>query len=86
LDDRSAPWDIVRWTKLKKITAQLFSEAGKRSFGTPTCIAVSATIALGTTKGIILVFDYSQSLKSIIGQGTKGWDPFGLVVMQIHVG
>ncbi|KAF8543450.1 Golgi CORVET complex core vacuolar protein 8-domain-containing protein [Trichophaea hybrida] len=71
LDDHSAPWDIVRLTKLKKISAQLFSEAGKRSFGTPTCITVSATIAVGTTKGIILVFDYPQSLKSIIGHGTK---------------
>lgn len=71
LEDRSAPWDVVRWTKLKKISSQLFTEAGRRSFGTPTCITVSATIAIGTSKGIVLVFDYTQSLKSIIGPGTK---------------
>ena len=66
------PWDVVRWTKLRRITGQAFSEIGKRNFGRPTCIAVSASIALGTSKGIMLVFDYNQDIKSIIGPGTKG--------------
>ncbi|KAL9124216.1 MAG: hypothetical protein Q9217_006431 [Psora testacea] len=65
------PWEVVRWTKLRKMTGQAFSEVGKRNFGRPTCIAVSASIALGTSKGIIMVFDYNQNLKSIIGPGTK---------------
>ncbi|KAL7620288.1 Vacuolar protein sorting-associated protein 8 [Parahypoxylon ruwenzoriense] len=67
----SPPWEVVRWTKLKKINGQAFSEVGKRSFGSPTCIAVSASIVLGTSKGIILIFDYNQNLKMIIGPGTK---------------
>ncbi|KAK8064872.1 vacuolar protein sorting-associated protein 9a [Apiospora phragmitis] len=67
----SPPWEVVRWTRLKKLNGQAFSEAGKRNFGSPTCIAVSAHIVLGTTKGIILVFDYNQNLKMIIGPGTK---------------
>lgn len=66
-----APWDVIRWTKLRKITAQVFSEAGKRNFGRPTCMAVSALIAIGTSKGLVLGFDYHQTLKIIIGQGTK---------------
>lgn len=66
-----APWDVIRWTKLRKITGQAFSEAGKRNFGRPTCLAVSALIAIGTSKGLILGFDYHQTLKIIIGQGTK---------------
>ena len=66
-----APWDVVRWTKLKKITNQAFSEAGKRNFGRPTCLAVSALIAIGTSRGLVLGFDYHQTLKVIIGQGTK---------------
>lgn len=53
------------------MTGQAFSEVGKRNFGRPTCIAIAASIALGTSKGIILVFDYNQNLKSIIGPGTK---------------
>lgn len=66
-----APWDVVRWTKLRKITGQAFSEAGRRNFGRPTCLAVSALIAIGTSKGLVLGFDYHQTLKIIIGQGTK---------------
>lgn len=65
------PWEVVRWTRLQKITTQAFSEAGKRSFGLPTCLAVSSSIAIGTSKGLILLFDYHQTLKAIIGQGTK---------------
>ena len=53
------------------MTGQAFSEIGKRNFGRPTCVAIAASIALGTSKGIILVFDYNQNLKSIIGPGTK---------------
>lgn len=71
LESPSPPWEVVRWTKLKKLNGQAFSEVGKRNFGVPTCIAVSASIVLGTSKGIILVFDYYQKLKSIIGPGTK---------------
>lgn len=66
-----APWEVIRWTKLRKMTGEAFSEVGKRKFGRPTCIAIAASIALGTSKGIILVFDYNQNLKSIIGLGTK---------------
>ncbi|KAL8668309.1 MAG: hypothetical protein Q9168_007058, partial [Polycauliona sp. 1 TL-2023] len=64
------PWEVVRWTKLRKISGQAFSEVGKRNFGRPVCIAISTSIALGTSKGTILVFDYNQNLKSIIGPGT----------------
>ncbi|KAM0163295.1 hypothetical protein ACHAPG_001218 [Botrytis cinerea] len=70
-DTPSPPWEVVRWTKLKKLSGQAFSEVGKRNFGTTTCIAVSASIVLGTSKGVILIFDYHQNLKSIIGPGTK---------------
>ncbi|KAL8934285.1 MAG: hypothetical protein Q9216_005984 [Gyalolechia sp. 2 TL-2023] len=71
IEPDQAPWEIVRWTRLRKISGAAFSEVGKRSFGRPICIAISTTIALGTSKGLILVFDYNQNLKSIIGSGTK---------------
>lgn len=70
-EPHQAPWEVVRWTKLRKITGQVFSEIGKRNFGRPTCLAVSALIAVGTSKGLVLGFDYHQTLKIIIGQGTK---------------
>ncbi|PGH31006.1 hypothetical protein GX50_06210 [[Emmonsia] crescens] len=67
----ATPWEVVRWTKLRKITGQAFSEVGKRNFGQPTCIAISTAIVMGTAKGIIMVFDYQQNLRAIIGPGTK---------------
>ena len=70
-EEVQAPWEVVRWAKLRRMTGQAFSEIGKRQFGRPTCIAVSTSIIFGTSKGIILVFDYNQNLKSIIGPGTK---------------
>lgn len=68
----SPPWEVVRWTRLRKLNGQAFSEAGRRNFGSPTCLAISASIVMGTSKGIILIFDYNQNLKQIIGPGTKG--------------
>lgn len=70
-DTPSPPWEVVRWTKLKKLNGQAFSEVGRRNFGSPTCVAVSAHVVLGTSKGVILMFDYNQNLKIIIGPGTK---------------
>jgi len=70
-DTPQPPWEVVRWTKLKKITEQAFSEVGKRNFGRPTCLNVTVSLVIGTSKGLILVFDYQQVLKSIIGPGTK---------------
>ena len=66
-----APWEVVRWTKLRKMSGHALSELGKRSFGRPTCIAIAAAIVMGTSKGMILIFDYNQNLKSIIGPGTR---------------
>ncbi|CAK7197374.1 Vacuolar protein sorting-associated protein 8 [Sporothrix eucalyptigena] len=67
----SPPWEVVRWTKLTKLSSQSFSESAKRNFGSPTCMAISQSIVIGTTKGVLLVFDYNQNLKMIIGMGTK---------------
>jgi hypothetical protein len=64
------PWDVVRWTRLKKITGQLFSEVGKRNYGRPTVMAVGASILIGTSKGLALVFDYHQTLVATIGLGS----------------
>lgn len=70
-DESSPPWDVIRWHKLRRITGQLFAEAGKRSFGRPTCLAVTDNIVIGTSKGLILVFDQQENPKAVIGAGTK---------------
>jgi hypothetical protein len=70
----------VRWTKLRKIEKQALSEIGKRKFGSPTVMAVSAVVAVGTTKGLVLVFDFRQNLKHVIGVNTKGITPEHLFI------
>ncbi|KAF2674507.1 hypothetical protein BT63DRAFT_395024 [Microthyrium microscopicum] len=70
-DTPQPPWEVVRWSKLKKITGSVFSEMGKRNYGRPTGVAIGASIIIGTSKGLALVFDYHQNLTATIGLGTK---------------
>jgi vacuolar protein sorting-associated protein 8 len=53
------------------MTGQVFSEVGKRNYGTPTVLVVGASIVIGTSKGLALVFDYHQNLVATIGLGSK---------------
>ncbi|KAJ8103911.1 Golgi CORVET complex core vacuolar protein 8-domain-containing protein [Lipomyces tetrasporus] len=69
--DDKLPWEVVRWTKLRKLSSQVYSETGKQQFGAPTCIAVAGTVAVGTAKGLILIFDYNQNLLTAIGSNTN---------------
>ena len=62
---------MVKWTGLRKLSGEAFSETGKRSYGRPTCIAIAGLVALGTSKGMILIFDAQQELKATIGLGTQ---------------
>lgn len=71
-EEEQKPWEVVRWTRLKKISNQAFSEVSRRTFGVPTFLTIAASIVIGTRKGLVLVFDYQQNLKQIIGQGTAG--------------
>lgn len=66
------PRESVKWTPLRKLSSHLYSEAGKRAFGTPTCFTVSGVLAIGTTKGLVLIFDYKQVCKCTLGNGTRG--------------
>lgn len=49
-DSPNVPWEVVRWTKLRKIVGQAFSEIGKRKFGTPTVLAVPLSSLSTPTK------------------------------------
>lgn len=50
-DSPHVPWEVVRWTKLRKIEGQAFSEIGKRKFGMPTAMAVLPTSEQSRTNG-----------------------------------
>ncbi|QSL64161.1 hypothetical protein MERGE_000316 [Pneumocystis wakefieldiae] len=66
--------DAICWCKLKEVNSQIFTELSKEKFGLPVSISISHIIAIGTSKGLILIFDYRQVLRHIIGMGTKAMD------------
>lgn len=54
---------ILRHVILKAISSQVASASDRVDAGLPTCIAVHAMIAVGTSHGLVLVFDNSQTLR-----------------------
>ncbi|KAJ9622131.1 Vacuolar protein sorting-associated protein 8 [Knufia peltigerae] len=83
VDESGSPWDVIRWNKYKRITGQTFSEIGRRNFGNPTCLAVADQVVIGTSKGIVLVFDHQQNHKAIIGSGTKAAESGAVTALAI---
>ncbi|KAG0079886.1 Vacuolar protein sorting-associated protein 8 [Podila epicladia] len=61
------PWETFRWTPLLKLSDQLFSDEIKVSSGLGTCISVSNIIAIGTSRGSVLVYSTTQVLIGIYG-------------------
>ncbi|KAF9288888.1 Vacuolar protein sorting-associated protein 8 [Mortierella alpina] len=61
------PWETFRWTPLSKLSEQLFSDEIKAQSGLGTCIAVSNIIAVGTSRGSVLVYSPTQTLIGIYG-------------------
>ncbi|KIW92297.1 uncharacterized protein Z519_07281 [Cladophialophora bantiana CBS 173.52] len=82
-DETINPWDVIRWSKFRKISGQAFSEIGRRNFGSPTCLAVADQLVLGTSKGVVLVFDHHQNHKAIIGSGTKAAESGAVTALAI---
>ncbi|XP_064646589.1 vacuolar protein sorting-associated protein 8 homolog isoform X2 [Lineus longissimus] len=63
---------IMRHVVLKGISAQLMSAADRVDAGMPTAMAVSELIAIGTSHGLVLVFDPKQVLKWCLGSTAVG--------------
>ncbi|CAE1274106.1 VPS8 [Acanthosepion pharaonis] len=63
---------VLKPSKLKNISAQLKSAANRVNAGKPSAIAVSALIAIGTSHGLVLVFDPRQVLKWCLGSTAVG--------------
>ncbi|KAG1468723.1 hypothetical protein G6F56_003671 [Rhizopus delemar] len=65
------PWEAFKWTPLVKISDQLYSDAIKQESGLISVMAVGGVIAIGTTRSLVFVYDYSQSLKCILGDSNR---------------
>ncbi|CAJ0768017.1 7969_t:CDS:10 [Entrophospora sp. SA101] len=63
------PWEAFRWSPLIKVSEHLFSHNVTQSAGLATVFAVGNIIAIGTTRGLILVYDYSN-LKYVFGNSS----------------
>ncbi|GAA5871684.1 hypothetical protein JCM16303_000830 [Sporobolomyces ruberrimus] len=67
----------IKWSPLKRISSRILPTppasngpalgVGLGSQGTPTVMAVSGIIVIGTTKGWTMVFDFGQNLRCICG-------------------
>ncbi|CAG2207100.1 VPS8 [Mytilus edulis] len=66
---------VLKPSKLKSISAQLLSAADRVDAGMPTAIVVSSLIAIGTSHGLVLVFDPKQVLKWCQGSTAVGLNP-----------
>lgn len=69
---------ILRHVVLKSVAAQMASAADRVDAGLPTALAVSSLIAVGTSHGLVLVFDPKQVLKWCLGSTAVGTQ-FGAV-------
>lgn len=68
--DRSGRGDssgVMRHVVLRGVSAQLRSAAERVHSGKPTAMAVSAMMAVGTFRGLVLVFDAEQALRWCLG-------------------
>jgi hypothetical protein len=57
---------------LSKISSQLYSDAIKKESGLISVMIASGVLAIGTTRSLVFVYDYSQNLKCILGDSTRG--------------
>jgi len=51
---------VLRHVVLKGVAAQMLSAADRVDAGLPTALAVASSIAVGTSHGLVLVFDPKQ--------------------------
>ena len=70
---------ILRNVCLKSLSAQLVSAADRIDAGTPSCLSVSSFLAVGTTHGIVMVFDAEQALVWCLGGAAGIGTEYGAV-------
>ncbi|CAO3646628.1 unnamed protein product [Cunninghamella blakesleeana] len=66
-DEPSTPSEAFKWTPLKKISEHLYSKEIRQQSGLVSVLTVSGVIAVGTTRSLVYVYDYSQNLKCVLG-------------------
>lgn len=62
---------ICKQTYLKQISNQLKTAIDRSDVGLPTAMEISSLIAIGTSRGLVLLFDSTQILKLYLSNGSK---------------
>ena len=70
--EKSSEWrNIIKFQKLSKISEEITKRANRTKIGTPTAIKVTGKeIAVGSSLGIIIIFNYEQQIRTILGSVT----------------
>ncbi|KAI8073344.1 hypothetical protein BC940DRAFT_291112 [Gongronella butleri] len=63
--------ESFKWTALAKISDHLYAKAIRQTSGLVSVMAVSGVIAIGTTRSLVFVYDYSQNLKCVLGDSRR---------------
>ena len=64
---------VLRHVILKKISGQMLDACVRRDAGLPTSMAASSVVAIGTSHGLVLIFEpRDQALKLILGTTADG--------------
>ncbi|KAJ3283227.1 Vacuolar protein sorting-associated protein 8 [Borealophlyctis nickersoniae] len=67
------PNDVFRWTSLPTLSQQLLSDSMKQRIGIPITFAVgSGGIVIGTSRSLVALFDFTQTLKAVLGDPVNG--------------
>ncbi|KAJ3150392.1 Vacuolar protein sorting-associated protein 8 [Geranomyces variabilis] len=61
------PKDVLRWTPLQRLSLQLYTGAMRQKVGTPTCMHIAGAIFVGTSRSMVLIYDFGQTLKTMLG-------------------
>ncbi|GAA5893311.1 hypothetical protein JCM6882_008001 [Rhodosporidiobolus microsporus] len=78
IDGVPPPARAVKWSSLKRIAGRAFpshsaqgvsqaEQMAKSAMGQPTVMAISGLVAVGTNRGWVMVFDFSQNLRCVCG-------------------
>jgi len=70
---------ILRNVTLKSLSAQLVSASDRIDAGTPSCLVVSSFVAVGTTHGVVIVFDAQQTVVWCLGGAAGIGTEYGAV-------
>ncbi|XP_044183572.1 vacuolar protein sorting-associated protein 8 homolog isoform X3 [Acropora millepora] len=76
---------VLRQVVLKNVSGQMVSASARVDAGLPTAMAVSSLICIGTSHGVVLVFDPQQTLKLVLGNTSIGAEYGAVTALGINM-